>query len=106
LKWFGHLMQMKEDWWPKTIHSWTRPGNRRRGRPRKQWEYWILNGRISGELKPDDTGASGACSIEVANSYIKHRLLPTHDIWSLYMLPCISCHSTNIRDCPIGDWWI
>jgi predicted NodU family carbamoyl transferase len=29
LKWYGHIMQMEEEWWPKRIHKLIPPGNQK-----------------------------------------------------------------------------
>ena len=33
LKWYGHLLRMKDSRWPKKIYQWIPHGRRRRGRP-------------------------------------------------------------------------
>jgi hypothetical protein len=33
LKWYGHVVRMKDSRWPKRIMTWSSGGRRRRGRP-------------------------------------------------------------------------
>jgi hypothetical protein len=37
LKWYGHVLHMEDNRWPKRIMTWS-PGGRRRGRPKMKWE--------------------------------------------------------------------
>lgn len=37
LKWFGHLLRMDEQRWPRKIFQWRPPGRGKRGRPRLSW---------------------------------------------------------------------
>ena len=41
LKWFGHLMRMQQQRWPKIIFQWTPAGRGIRGRPRRSWSQQI-----------------------------------------------------------------
>ena len=41
LKWFGHMLRMDDERWPKRIFNWKPPGRNRRGRPRKSWNEAI-----------------------------------------------------------------
>ena len=41
LKWFGHLMRMQQQRWPKRLFQWTPAGRGIRGRPRRPWYQQI-----------------------------------------------------------------
>lgn len=41
LKWFGHLMRMQQQRWPKRLFQWTPAGRGIRGRPRRSWYQQI-----------------------------------------------------------------
>ncbi|XP_030751261.1 uncharacterized protein LOC115878795 [Sitophilus oryzae] len=48
LKWFGHLLRMEHQRWPYRIYSWSTPGKRKRGRPRRSWNEairWAMEDR-------------------------------------------------------------
>jgi hypothetical protein len=38
LDWFGHVLRMEEERWPKQLYQWKPPGKRKRGRPKKVME--------------------------------------------------------------------
>ena len=37
MKWYGHLLRMKDSHWLKNIYQWTTYYRRRRGRPQQSW---------------------------------------------------------------------
>ena len=37
LKWYGHVQRMEEGRLPKNVMKWSRPGRRKRGRPKLTW---------------------------------------------------------------------
>jgi hypothetical protein len=37
LSWFGHVLRMEEERWPKQLYQWKPPRKRKRGRPSKSW---------------------------------------------------------------------
>ena len=41
LKWFGHLMRMQQQRWPKRLFQWIPAGRGIRGRPRRSWYQQI-----------------------------------------------------------------
>lgn len=41
LVWFGHLMRMDDNRWPKKLFRWVPPGKKKRGRPRRSWNEGI-----------------------------------------------------------------
>jgi hypothetical protein len=42
LKWYGHVVRMEDNRWPKRIMSWTPEGRRRRGQPEAKLEQEFL----------------------------------------------------------------
>jgi Reverse transcriptase (RNA-dependent DNA polymerase) len=54
LKWFGHVMRMPEERWPKKIFHWNPAGRKKRGRPRRSWSDTIKTAMDNRELEPDD----------------------------------------------------
>jgi hypothetical protein len=38
LKWYGHVVRMEDNRWPKRIMTWSPEERRRRGRPEVKWE--------------------------------------------------------------------
>jgi hypothetical protein len=38
LKWYGHVLRMEDNTWPKRIMTWSLEGRRRGGRPEMKWE--------------------------------------------------------------------
>ncbi|XP_030759846.1 uncharacterized protein LOC115885173 [Sitophilus oryzae] len=54
LKWFGHLLRMPEDRWPKRLFQWSPPQRRKRGRPRRSWNNTIRQAMASRELEELD----------------------------------------------------
>lgn len=41
LIWYGHLLRMNENRWPKKVYQWTPPEKRKRGRPPRRWKQDI-----------------------------------------------------------------
>ena len=41
LKWYGHVQRMEEGRLPKKVMKWSRPGRRKRGRPKATWAEGI-----------------------------------------------------------------
>lgn len=37
LKWYGHVLRMTEEQWPRSVMNWSPAGRRRRGRPELKW---------------------------------------------------------------------
>ncbi|XP_073994543.1 uncharacterized protein [Rhodnius prolixus] len=54
LKWYGHLMRMDEDRWPRRIHSFTPQERRKRGRPRKRWMEGVEQAMAARGLREGD----------------------------------------------------
>ncbi|KAJ4428218.1 hypothetical protein ANN_24234 [Periplaneta americana] len=54
LKWFGHLMRMSEDRWPKQIYQWKPPGRRGRGRPKRTWDNEVMEVMHKRGLRNED----------------------------------------------------
>jgi len=44
LKWYGHVVRMDDNRWPKRLMTWLPEGRRRRGRPEAKWEEEV--GRV------------------------------------------------------------
>jgi hypothetical protein len=42
LNWFGHVLRMEEDRWPKQLYQWKPPGKRKQGRPKKSWREEMM----------------------------------------------------------------
>jgi hypothetical protein len=38
LNWYGHVVCMEDNRWPKRITTWRPEGRRRRGRPEVKWD--------------------------------------------------------------------
>jgi hypothetical protein len=38
LKWYGHILRMGVNKWPKQILTWSREGRKTRGRPEMKWK--------------------------------------------------------------------
>ena len=41
LKWYGHVVRMEDNRWPKRITTWCTEGRQRRGRPEAKWHKEI-----------------------------------------------------------------
>jgi len=41
LKWYGHVQRMEERRLPKKVIKWSKPGRRKRGRPKATWAEGI-----------------------------------------------------------------
>ena len=54
LKWFGHLLRMEHQRWPYRIYSWSPPGKRKRGRPRRSWNEAIRRAMEDRNLEEED----------------------------------------------------
>ncbi|KAJ4444491.1 hypothetical protein ANN_06283 [Periplaneta americana] len=54
LKWFGHLMRMGEDRWPKQIYQWKPPGRRRKGRLKRTWDNEVMEVMHKRGLRTED----------------------------------------------------
>jgi hypothetical protein len=54
LKWFGHVLRMEEERWPKQLYHWKPPGKRKRGRPRKSWREEMMPAMQSRGLSIED----------------------------------------------------
>ncbi|XP_030747136.1 uncharacterized protein LOC115875769 [Sitophilus oryzae] len=64
LKWFGHLMRMPDDRWPKRVFQWVPPQRRKRGRPRRSWNDGIRESMEARQLEDDDVFDRLACRRE------------------------------------------
>lgn len=53
LKWFGHLMRMGDERWPKRVFKWKSPGKNKRGRPRRSWNENIRRTMAERNLEED-----------------------------------------------------
>jgi hypothetical protein len=54
LNWFGHLLKMEVDRWPKQLYQWKPPGKRKRGRPNKSWREEMMTAMQSRRLNIED----------------------------------------------------
>ncbi|XP_030750621.1 uncharacterized protein LOC115878304 [Sitophilus oryzae] len=54
LKWFGYLLRMPEDRWPKRLFQGSPPQRRKRGRSRRPWNNTIRQTMASRELEELD----------------------------------------------------
>lgn len=54
LKWFGHVLRMPENRWPKRVFQWAPQGRRKRGRPRKSWNGTVTEAMEARNLEADD----------------------------------------------------
>ncbi|XP_030747709.1 uncharacterized protein LOC115876161 [Sitophilus oryzae] len=54
LKLFGHLLRMEHQRWPYSIYSWSPPGKRKRGRPRRSWNEAIRRAMEDRNLEEED----------------------------------------------------
>jgi hypothetical protein len=56
LKWYGHVLCMKDNRWPKRITTWLLEGIIRiRGRPEMQWKREVGRVMKQKNLTPEDT---------------------------------------------------
>jgi hypothetical protein len=53
LKWYGHVLRMEDNGWPKRIMTWS-PEGRRRGRPEMKWERGVERVMKQKNLTPED----------------------------------------------------
>ena len=53
LKWYGHLLRMKDSRWTKKIYQWTLHGRRRRGRPQQSRRNQVTDFTKSRNLEED-----------------------------------------------------
>lgn len=54
LKWFGHLLRMDDQRWPKKLLKWKPPGRKKRGRPRLSWNDTIRKAMEHRDLEEED----------------------------------------------------
>lgn len=54
LKWYGHLMRMDENRWPKKIYNYMPPERRKRGRPKKKWTEDVEESMAARGLREGD----------------------------------------------------
>jgi hypothetical protein len=54
LSWFGHVLRMGEERWPKQLYQWKPPGKRKRGRPKKSWREEMMTVMQSRGLNIED----------------------------------------------------
>jgi hypothetical protein len=54
LNWFGHVLRMEEERWPKQLYQWKPPGKRKRGRPSKSWREEMMTAMQSRGLSIED----------------------------------------------------
>lgn len=54
LQWYGHLLRMPEERWPKQVYKWIPPYRRRRGRPSTPWKQGILTAMATRNLTDED----------------------------------------------------
>ena len=54
LIWYGHVMRMVKERWPRRVLNYTPCGNRRRGRPATTWFQGIAESMRSREIKEDE----------------------------------------------------
>ena len=53
LKWYGHILRMEDNRWPKKIYLWTPHGRRRRGRPQLSWRNQVTEFMKSRGMEED-----------------------------------------------------
>jgi hypothetical protein len=53
LNWFGHVLRMEEERWPKQLNLWKPPGKRKR-RPNKSWREEMMTAMRSRGLNIED----------------------------------------------------
>ncbi|KAK4874955.1 hypothetical protein RN001_014315 [Aquatica leii] len=53
LKWFGHILRMEENRWPKRLFARKPTGKNKKGRPRRSWNYGIRKARKDRDLEED-----------------------------------------------------
>lgn len=54
LKWFGHVLRMNNDRWPRRAWEWQPPGRRKRGRPRRSWNDNMREAMRTRHLEEED----------------------------------------------------
>ena len=54
LKWYGHILRMKDSRWLK-IYQWKPHDRKRRGRPQQSWENQVTDFMRSRNMKEDMT---------------------------------------------------
>ena len=54
LIWYGHVVRMNEERWPRKVLDYTPPNRRKKGRPRKTWKDGITNAMNNNNISPDD----------------------------------------------------
>ena len=59
LKWYGHLLRMEANRWPKMIYLLSPQGRRRRGRPQQSWRNQVTGFMRSRNMEEDMAFGSG-----------------------------------------------
>jgi hypothetical protein len=54
LNWFGHVLRMDEERWPKQLYQWKPPEKRKRRRPKKSWREEMMTAMQSSGLNIED----------------------------------------------------
>lgn len=70
LRWFGHLMRMNDNRWPKRVFCWMPPGRRKRGRPRRSWNEGIRKEMDRRQLNEEMTQDRKAWKRELSRQHI------------------------------------
>ena len=53
MKWYGQLLRMEDNHWPKKIFQWIPHGRRRRVRPQEQWKNQVTGFMRSKNMEED-----------------------------------------------------
>ena len=82
LKWYGHVVRMKENRWPKRIMTWSPGGGRRRGgRPEVKWEKKIERVMKRKNLISDDAINRKLWRLKTSNRWITGKQIDLIDIY-------------------------
>jgi hypothetical protein len=74
-KWYGQVVRMDDNRWPKRITKWRPEGRRRRGRPEVRWGKEVERVMKHRNLTPDEAINRQLWRLETSNRWTTGKLI-------------------------------